>query len=629
MNLPIIDFYSAESDRLSTAISIRQACIEYGFFYLVNHGVENDLVRAFDESKRFFSLPLEDKMKLAYKEFRGYTPPDPSLGLQGDSKESYYIGPLSDSTSANLNQWPSQGTLAPCGVGKKLLSLIALSLNMDEDFFEKIGAEDKPAAFLRLLHYPEGEGDLGVVFEAEEGGGEGDAVELEGGVVVLQEELRDQFDVAFVARFWHAHPLSDRWSPRTAVCIFRAFIVNIGDLMERWTNCLYRSTMHRVKQTGKERYSENIYVSFFLPIKECASLEISFSNSRLFPHFDDHLFQETPSELMEHRSGVDVEGHVELHLSVRGAGIAIHHMMEVLAGTEGLGHAGELFDILIGKGRKEMNLPIIDLSSPDPLSTAISIRQACIEYGFFYLVNHGVENDLVKAFDESKRFFSLPPGEKMKLARKEFRGYTPQDPTLGLHGDSKESYYIGPMADSASVKLNQWPSEELLENWRPSIEAIYWKLFEAGKKLYSLIALSLNMDEDFFDKIGAVDKPSAFLRLLRYPGEMGPHQEICSAHSDTGALTLLMTDGVPGLQICRDKLKEPRVWEDVPYMEGAFIVNIGDLMERWTNCLYRSTMHRVKRTGKERYSMAFFLDPHPDCVVECLKSCCSESCPPR
>ncbi|KAH1157434.1 hypothetical protein GYH30_029924 [Glycine max] len=166
MNLPIIDFYSAESDRLSTAISIRQACIEYGFFYLVNHGVENDLVRAFDESKRFFSLPLEDKMKLAYKEFRGYTPPDPSLGLQGDSKESYYIGPLSDSTSANLNQWPSQellGNWRPSiesmywklfGVGKKLLSLIALSLNMDEDFFEKIGAVDKPAAFLRLLHYP-------------------------------------------------------------------------------------------------------------------------------------------------------------------------------------------------------------------------------------------------------------------------------------------------------------------------------------------------------------------------------------------------------------------------------------------------------------------------------------------
>ncbi|RDX77313.1 1-aminocyclopropane-1-carboxylate oxidase, partial [Mucuna pruriens] len=123
-----------------------------------------------------------------------------------------------------------------------------------------------------------------------------------------------------------------------------------------------------------------------------------------------------------------------------------------------------------------MKLPIIDLSSPDRLSTATSIRQACIEYGFFYLVNHGVENDLVKAFEESRRFFSLPLEEKMKLDRKEFRGYTPLDPSLGFQGDSKESYYIGPMADSASIKLNQWPSEEVLGNWRLSMESFYWKL---------------------------------------------------------------------------------------------------------------------------------------------------------
>ncbi|XP_014520438.1 1-aminocyclopropane-1-carboxylate oxidase isoform X2 [Vigna radiata var. radiata] len=268
-----------------------------------------------------------------------------------------------------------------------------------------------------------------------------------------------------------------------------------------------------------------------------------------------------------------------------------------------------------------MKLPVIDLSSRDSLSTAIAIRQACIEYGFFYLVNHGVENELGKAFDQSRSFFSLPMDHKMKLARKEFRGYTPLDPALGLHGDSKESYYIGPIADT-NAKLNQWPSEESLANWRSSMESFYWKLFEAGKKLFSLIALSLNLDQHFFEKIGAIDKPSAFLRLLRYPGETGDHEEICSAHSDVGALTLLITDGVPGLQICRDKSKEPQVWEDVSYMEGAFIVNIGDLMER-------STLHRVKRTGKERYSIAFFLDPHPDCVVECIETCCSQSSPPR
>lgn len=102
-----------------------------------------------------------------------------------------------------------------------------------------------------------------------------------------------------------------------------------------------------------------------------------------------------------------------------------------------------------------------------------------------------------------------------------------------------------------------------------------------------------------------------------------------SAHSDYGMVTLLLTDGVPGLQVCRDKSRQPRVWEDVPGIRGAFIVNIGDMMERWTNGLFRSTLHRVMPVGKERYSVVFFLDPNPDCHVECLESCCSETSPPR
>ncbi|KAJ6347936.1 hypothetical protein OIU76_004432 [Salix suchowensis] len=89
------------------------------------------------------------------------------------------------------------------------------------------------------------------------------------------------------------------------------------------------------------------------------------------------------------------------------------------------------------------------------------------------------------------------------------------------------------------------------------------------------------------------------------------------------------SDGVPGLQVCKEKFNQPRLWEDVPHIKGAFIVNIGDMMERWTNCLFRSTLHRVMPTGQERYSLAFFLDPNPDCVVECLESCCSSSCPAR
>ncbi|PKI41541.1 2-oxoglutarate-Fe(II) type oxidoreductase hxnY-like [Punica granatum] len=286
-----------------------------------------------------------------------------------------------------------------------------------------------------------------------------------------------------------------------------------------------------------------------------------------------------------------------------------------------------------------LQLPVIDLSSPDRLSSANSIRQACIEYGFFYLSNHGVKAELLReVLSESRKFFSLPVEEKMKLARKEHRGYSPLydenlDPASSSKGDSKQSYYVGPLDDPMDqIKLNQWPPEDILPSWRPTMESYYRELESAGKRLLSLVALSLSLDEDFFVRVGGLDKPTAFLRLLHYPGDaIASGEEIygASAHSDYGMITLLATDGVPGLQICRDKSKRPFIWEDVPHIEGTFIVNIGDMMERWTNCLFRSTLHRVMPTGQERYSVAFFLDPDRDCIVECLPSCCGESCPSK
>uniref|UniRef100_A0A5B6ZL38 Putative 1-aminocyclopropane-1-carboxylate oxidase-like n=1 Tax=Davidia involucrata TaxID=16924 RepID=A0A5B6ZL38_DAVIN len=286
---------------------------------------------------------------------------------------------------------------------------------------------------------------------------------------------------------------------------------------------------------------------------------------------------------------------------------------------------------------KALQLPIIDLSSPDRISTANSIRQACVEYGFFYLINHGVEEELLeRVFDESKNLFSLSLEEKVKLARKEHRGYTPLyaenlDPSSSSKGDSKESFYIGPLESiTTHSNLNQWPPEEVLPCWRSTMETYYEKVLTAGKRLISVIALALNLDEDFFEKVGAFNPPMPFLRLLHYPGDLSDEEIYgASAHSDYGMITLLATDGVGGLQVCREKFKQPQVWEDVHQINGAFIVNIGDMMERWTNCLFRSTLHRVMPTGQERYSMAFFIDPNPECVVECLKSCCSESSPPR
>ncbi|XP_049411698.1 2-oxoglutarate-Fe(II) type oxidoreductase hxnY isoform X3 [Solanum stenotomum] len=274
--------------------------------------------------------------------------------------------------------------------------------------------------------------------------------------------------------------------------------------------------------------------------------------------------------------------------------------------------------------RESIQLPIIDLTSPDPISTARAIRQACVDVGFFYLINHGVDERLFKkVLEQNKKFFSLPLEDKMKLVRRNHRGYTPLyaeklDTSSTSQGDSKESFYIGSLEGKSVVSnLNQWPAE--------------------GIRLISLIALALDLDEDFFHKAGACDSPNGFLRLLHYPGKLQLSEQVvygASAHSDYGMLTLLATDGVGGLQA--RLMFAGRNSTDLRYgkmcitsVGRAFIVNIGDMMERWTNCLFRSTLHRVMPTGQERYSMAFFLDPNPDCVVECLKSCCSDSSPPR
>ncbi|KAL6641337.1 hypothetical protein ACP70R_019518 [Stipagrostis hirtigluma subsp. patula] len=274
-----------------------------------------------------------------------------------------------------------------------------------------------------------------------------------------------------------------------------------------------------------------------------------------------------------------------------------------------------------------LDLPVVDLASPDLRAAAASVRRACVEHGFFYVANHGVDAVLLGAvFAESRRFFGLPLGEKMALrTRTKHRGYIPlytqKLDASESRGDVRECFSVGPTGDGDwENDVNQWPAKE--------------HFLDASKRILSLIALSLDLDAEFFQKIGAFDNPSSVIRLLHYPGEGEVNESDsgnygASAHSDYGMITLLATDGTPGLQICREKDRQPQLWEDVHHIDGALIVNIGDLLERWTNFLFRSTLHRVVGVGKERYSVAFFLNPNPDLVVECLESCCSEANPPR
>ncbi|KAK2397937.1 hypothetical protein P8452_18742 [Trifolium repens] len=311
----------------------------------------------------------------------------------------------------------------------------------------------------------------------------------------------------------------------------------------------------------------------------------------------------------------------------------------------------------MGKQSKETKSPVsdptkfsilnlIDLSNPNINQTVNSLKQACLDSGFFYVVNHGINEDFMdEVFAQSKKFFTLPMKEKMKILRNEkHRGYTPVldellDPENQIHGDYKEGYYIGvevaeddPESNKPFYGPNKWPAPDILPGWRETMEKYHREALEVGKAVGKIIALALDLDADFFDKPEMLGEPIATLRLLHYGGQISdPTKGLfgAGAHTDYGLITLLATDEVSGLQICKDRDAKPQKWEDVAPLKGAFIVNLGDMLERWSNGVFKSTLHRVLGNHKERYSIAYFLEPSHDCLVECLPTCKSETNPPK
>ncbi|KAL6905216.1 hypothetical protein ACP4OV_002817 [Aristida adscensionis] len=204
---------------------------------------------------------------------------------------------------------------------------------------------------------------------------------------------------------------------------------------------------------------------------------------------------------------------------------------------------------------------------------------ACVEHGFFYVVNHGVESRLLEeVLAESRRFFALPLEKKMALrTRNNHRGYLPLyaqklDAASEFRGDIRECFSVGPTGDGDwENDVNQWPAEEHFLSWKETMKLYYTTILATSKQILSLIALSLDLDAEFFQKIGAFDNPSSVVRLLHYPGEVNESDSGnygASAHSDYGMITLLATDGTPGLQICSEKDKHPQLWEDVHHIDG-------------------------------------------------------------
>ena len=284
-------------------------------------------------------------------------------------------------------------------------------------------------------------------------------------------------------------------------------------------------------------------------------------------------------------------------------------------------------------------LPLIDvgaLRSPKPAAQAAmteATRAACLSKGFFYIANHGIAPSLIDAvLRESRNFLALPLTERLGVRRECSicnRGYEPmggQDLEQTGTPDLKEAFYLGVdlpeddprvLARKAGRGPNQWPIG--LPAFRGAMEAYFSAMLDLSVRLMGAVALSLELPKDYFRRLlrraGRAAAPSA---LSAAAGQRRTGRKGCGAHTDWGAITLLLQDDAGGLQI-RDPVHG---WLHAPPIPGAFVVNIGDLIARWTNDLYQSTEHRViNLSRRDRFSVPFFFDGNPDYVVSCLPGC--------
>jgi isopenicillin N synthase-like dioxygenase len=302
----------------------------------------------------------------------------------------------------------------------------------------------------------------------------------------------------------------------------------------------------------------------------------------------------------------------------------------------------QLDENLIAAKLAPERIPIIDIGpflhgdAPARLAVAETIGAAARKIGFFYIVNHGVEAALVEAvYAEAKRFFALPEAVKAGIAIEKsacHRGWfmvggENLDPSKQKKaGDLKEGVKIGRDLgpDHPLVQVgtplhgpNQWP--EGLPGWRETMQQYYEAMERLGREMLHAFALALDIPETYFD--GWLEAPMTTLGPLHYPPQEGHITEAqlgAGAHTDYGCLTMLAQDDAGGLQV-RGK---DGTWIDAPPVPGSFVVNIGDMMERWTNGVFTSTLHRVINvSGRERYSLPYFFDPDFSAPVVCLESC--------
>jgi len=300
-------------------------------------------------------------------------------------------------------------------------------------------------------------------------------------------------------------------------------------------------------------------------------------------------------------------------------------------------------------------IPVIDFGpvfggEPGALrSVAAAARDACENVGFFYALNHGVPEALVdRAFAASRQFHALPLASKLRLRLDENNiGYLPINASVqgastvhkATRPNQNESFFVSHDRDREHPDViegkplrgrNQWP--EAMPALRRDMMAYFHALGAMCDRMLPVFAVALDMPADSFAPFFA-GEAHANLRFLHYPPQDADSDNVFgqAPHTDNSFMTALARTDVPGLAVrLPPNGSMGGEWFAPPIIPGTFLINLGNMMRRWSNDRFLSTPHGVLNdSGTDRYSIAYFHSPNPDSVIECLPSCVSADNPAR
>jgi isopenicillin N synthase-like dioxygenase len=275
--------------------------------------------------------------------------------------------------------------------------------------------------------------------------------------------------------------------------------------------------------------------------------------------------------------------------------------------------------------------------------TAKDLHFALTRIGFYFIVNHGVPKEQIQGmFEQARRFHAQPIEKKMALKlNKHNTGYMPmRGNTLrtstvqaGTKANLNEAFFVKKelppdhpdvVADRRFRSANRWP--EGLPGFRETVVAYCDAMERLVQQMVRIYARALDLPADYFD--APFKEPQFSMRMTHYPHQDGPVSDEfgLAPHTDTSFLTLLAPNDVPGLSIRTQSGK----WIEAPAIPDAYVVNGGQMLQRWTNDLFLATPHRaINKSGGERYALPFFCDSNIDWPIAAVPTCVGPDRPPK